>query len=163
MSTLNDEIGRREEAALDRLARQAAAKIVALQARIEKRRRASQKRAVVAVARLHRTVRIHFGTGQTHRIMRFIAWMHNSQRFEFEPWCLSMLDPKLQRACLDFLEHYTLTNAEIQGMWPAGLTDYQEETRVLDYVPYLVHKIDNLWGVDWFRLKKSTRFSIGRP
>jgi hypothetical protein len=120
MSTLNGEIGRREEAANDRQARQAVAKIVALQARIEKRRTASQRRAVVAVARLHRTVRTHFGTGQTHRIMRFIAWMHNSQLFEFEPWSLSMLDLNLQDACLDFLEYYALTNAEIQGMWPGG-------------------------------------------
>jgi hypothetical protein len=59
-------------------------------------------------------------SGQTGRLVRFLAGLYNSQQFPFELSELRGLDDQLALACLEYLNYDRLGRAEVHRHLPGG-------------------------------------------
>lgn len=58
-------------------------------------------------------IREHPGTGQSRRLVRFIAGMYNGEAYPFDLTDLRALDQRLSSACLDYLAYDVLGKQEV--------------------------------------------------
>ena len=60
------------------------------------------------------------GTGQSRRLVRFLAGVYNGSDFPFDLTDLRALDTKLANACIDYLNYDRLAKAEVHTHLPGG-------------------------------------------
>jgi hypothetical protein len=62
----------------------------------------------------------HPGTGQTGRLVKFLAGVYNGHEFLFDLTDLRALDTELANACIDYLNYDRLSKAEVHTHMPGG-------------------------------------------
>jgi hypothetical protein len=78
------------------------------------------ERARAALQRIVKAVEEHPGTGQSRRLVRFLAGVYNGGDFPFDLTDLRALDTKLANACIDYLNYDRLAKAEVHTHLPGG-------------------------------------------
>jgi len=61
------------------------------------------ERARTGLQRIVKAIEEHPGTGQSRRLVRFIAGVYNGNDFPFDLTDLRSLDTELANACIDYL------------------------------------------------------------
>ena len=77
-------------------------------------------RAMEALDVIATTIQRHPGTGQTRRLVRFVASCYNGGDYPFDVSDLRGLDTALAQACLDYLDYDRLAIREIHHHLPGG-------------------------------------------
>ena len=78
------------------------------------------ERAGTALQRIVKAIEEHPGTGQTRRLVRFLAGVYNGSDFPFDLTDLRALDTELANACIDYLAYDKLGKAEVHTHLPGG-------------------------------------------
>src|SRR6202051_2697337 len=78
------------------------------------------ERARGALQTIVKAVETNPGTGQTGRLVRFLAGVYNSNEFPFDLTDLRVLDTELANACIDYLNCDRLAKAEVHTHLPDG-------------------------------------------
>jgi len=78
------------------------------------------ERARSALQLITNAIEKHPGTGQTHRLVRFLARVYNGNDFPFDLTDLRALDTELANACIDYLNYDRLAKAEVHTYLPGG-------------------------------------------
>lgn len=81
---------------------------------------AIERRATTALATIIRSIEAHPTTGQTGRLVRFLAGLYNGQDYPFDLTELRGLDTALANACVDYLNYDRLGIAEVHRHLPRG-------------------------------------------
>lgn len=81
---------------------------------------AIEARATTALAAIVKAIEAHPTTGQSGRLVRFLAGLYNGQDFPFDLTELRGLDTVLANACLDYLNYDRLGIAEVHRHLPDG-------------------------------------------
>lgn len=98
---------------------------------------AIETRAMRALDRIVAAIEAH-DSGQTRRLVRFLAGLYNSQTFPFELDALRGLDDELADACLDYLNYDRLGRREVHQHLPGG------DRQLHGWI-----KRDGFWPDDW--------------
>jgi hypothetical protein len=77
-------------------------------------------RAREALSVITTTIRKHPGTGQSRRLVRFVAACYNGTDYPFDLTNLRGLDTRLASACLDYLDYDRLSICEVHHHLPDG-------------------------------------------
>lgn len=77
-------------------------------------------RAMAALVLIVEAIRNHPGTGQSRRLVRFVAGCYNGSDYPFDLTELRGLDTCLANACLDYLDYDRLAIREIHHHLPGG-------------------------------------------
>jgi hypothetical protein len=72
-----------------------------------------QTRAILALQAIEANIQAHPTTGQSKRLVRFLAGLHNGQAYPFDLTVLRSLDTRLANACLDYLNYDRLGKKEV--------------------------------------------------
>jgi hypothetical protein len=78
------------------------------------------ERARVALQVIVKAIEEHPGTGQSGRLVRFLAGVYNGHEFHFDLTDLRALDTELANACIDYLNYDRLAKAEVHTHLPGG-------------------------------------------
>lgn len=78
------------------------------------------ERARTGLTRIFKAIEEHPGTGQTRRLVRFLADVYNGRAFPFDLTDLRVLDADLANACIDYLNYDRLGKAEVHTHLPDG-------------------------------------------
>lgn len=78
------------------------------------------RRANKALTAIVTAIQNHPRTGQTRRLVRFIAGCYNGSDYPFDLTDLRGLDTSLAQACLDYLDYDRLAIREIHHYLPCG-------------------------------------------
>lgn len=78
------------------------------------------ERAMAALQKLIAVVQHHPGTGQTRRVIKFLAGLYNGNDYPFDLTDLRALDTELANACIDYLNYDRLAKAEVNTHLPEG-------------------------------------------
>lgn len=78
------------------------------------------ERARTGLQRIVKAIEQHPGTGQTRRLVRFLAGVYNGSEFPFDLTDLRALDAELANACIDYLNYDRLAKAEVHTHLPDG-------------------------------------------
>jgi hypothetical protein len=78
------------------------------------------ERARTGLQTIVRAIEKHPGTGQTGRLVRFLAGVYNGSDFPFDLTDLRALDTELANACIDYLNYDRLAKAEVHTHLPHG-------------------------------------------
>lgn len=76
------------------------------------------ERAWPALQRIVKAIEDHPGSGQTRRLVRFLAAIYNGYEFAFDLTDLRGLDAELANACVDYLNYDRLGKAEVHTQLP---------------------------------------------
>jgi hypothetical protein len=77
-------------------------------------------RAMTGLQTIVRAIESNPGTGQTRRLVRFLAGAYNGHDFPFDLTDLRVLDTELANACIDYLNYDRLSKAEVHTHLPDG-------------------------------------------
>ena len=75
----------------------------------------------------------HPGTGQTGRLVRFLAGVYNGGNFPFDLTDLRALDAELANACIDYLNYDQLGKVEVHTHLPDGGRQMQWFMRNMEF------------------------------
>jgi len=78
------------------------------------------ERARTGLLRIVKAIEENPGTGQTGRLVRFLAGVYNGNEFPFDLTDLRALDTDLANACIDYLNYDRLAKAEVHTHLPDG-------------------------------------------
>jgi hypothetical protein len=78
------------------------------------------ERARTGLLRIVKAIEEHPGTGQTRRLVRFLAGVYNGSNFPFDLTDLRALDAELANACIDYLNYDRLGKVEVHTHLPGG-------------------------------------------
>ena len=78
------------------------------------------ERARTALQIITNAIETNPGTGQSRRLVRFLAGVYNGSDFPFDLTDLRTLDTELANACIDYLNYDRLGKAEVHTHLPAG-------------------------------------------
>jgi len=78
------------------------------------------ERARVALQVIVKVIEEHPGTGQSRRLVRFLAGVYNGHEFHFDPTDLRAMDRELANASIDYLNYDRLAKAEVHTHLPGG-------------------------------------------
>jgi hypothetical protein len=78
------------------------------------------ERARGALQAIVKAIEENPGTGQTGRLVRFLAGVYNGNEFPFDLTDLRALDTELANACIDYLNYDRLAKAEVHTHLPDG-------------------------------------------
>jgi len=78
------------------------------------------ERARTALQKIVQAIEENPGTGQTGRLVRFLAGVYNGHEFLFDLTDLRALDTELANACIDYLNYDRLAKAEVHTHLPDG-------------------------------------------
>jgi len=78
------------------------------------------ERARPALQTLVSAIEQNAGSGQTRRLVRFLAGLYNGHDFPFDLTDLRTLDTELANACIDYLNYDRLGKAEVHSHLPGG-------------------------------------------
>jgi hypothetical protein len=78
------------------------------------------ERARGALQTIVKAIETNPGTGQTGRLVRFLAGVYNGNEFPFDLTDLRVLDTELANACIDYLNYDRLAKAEVHTHLPDG-------------------------------------------
>lgn len=70
-------------------------------------------RAMQALQSIEESINAHPTTGQSRRLVRFLAGLYNGQDYPFDLTELRGLDTRLANACLDYLNYDRLAKKEV--------------------------------------------------
>jgi len=73
------------------------------------------ERAMIGLQVIVKAVEEHPGTGQSRRLVRFLAGVYNGNDFPFDLTDLRALDTELANACIDYLNYDRLAKAEVHS------------------------------------------------
>ncbi len=76
------------------------------------------ERAWPALQRIVKAIEDHPGSGQTRRLVRFLAAIYNGDEFHFDLTDFRVLDTELANACVDYLNYDRLGKAEVHTHLP---------------------------------------------
>jgi hypothetical protein len=71
------------------------------------------ERAMTGLQKIVQAIEKNPGTGQTGRLVRFLAGVYNGHEFHFDLTDLRALDADLANACIDYLNYDRLAKAEV--------------------------------------------------
>jgi hypothetical protein len=74
--------------------------------------------ARIALTRIIKAIEVHPGTGQSRRLVRFLAGVYNGGDYPFDLTDLRALDTELASACVDYLNYDRLAKAEVHTHLP---------------------------------------------
>jgi hypothetical protein len=77
------------------------------------------ERAWPALQKIVKAIEDHPGSGQTRRLIRFLASIYNGYEFHFDLTDLRVLDTELANACVDYLNYDRLAKAEVHIHLPS--------------------------------------------
>jgi hypothetical protein len=77
-------------------------------------------RAMVALNTISLSIQHHPGTGQSRRLVRFVAGCYNGDDYPFDLTDLRALDTALAQACLDYLDYDRLGVLEVHHHLSGG-------------------------------------------
>jgi len=78
------------------------------------------ERARIGLQRIVKAIEEHPGTGQSKRLVRFLAGVYNGADYPFDLTDLRALDVALANACIDYLNYDRLAKAEVHTHLPDG-------------------------------------------
>jgi hypothetical protein len=78
------------------------------------------ERARTALQRITNAIERNPGTGQSRRLVRFLAGVYNGSDFPFDLTDLRVLDTELANACIDYLNYDRIAKAEVHTHLPGG-------------------------------------------
>jgi hypothetical protein len=78
------------------------------------------ERARTSLQTIVKAIEEHPGTGQSRRLVRFLAGVYNGHEFPFDLTDLRSLDIELANACIDYLNYDRLSKAEVHTHLPDG-------------------------------------------
>jgi len=78
------------------------------------------ERARTALQGITNAIETNSGTGQSRRLVRFLAGVYNGSDFPFDLTDLRVLDIELANACIDYLNYDRLAKAEVHTHLPGG-------------------------------------------
>jgi hypothetical protein len=78
------------------------------------------ERARNALRTIVKAIEENPGTGQSGRLVRFLAGCYNGHEFHFDRTELRSLDTELANACIDYLNYDRLSKAEVHTHLPDG-------------------------------------------
>jgi hypothetical protein len=78
------------------------------------------ERAMAGLQRIVQAIEAHPGTGQTGRLVSFLAGLYNGSDYPFDLTDLRALDTELATACVDYLNYDRLAKAEVHTHLPGG-------------------------------------------
>jgi hypothetical protein len=78
------------------------------------------ERARVSLQTIVKAIENNPGTGQTRRLVKFLAGLYNGHEFHFDLTDLRSLDTELANACIDYLNYDRLAKAEVHTHLPGG-------------------------------------------
>ena len=78
------------------------------------------ERARTSLQTIVKAIEEHPGTGQSGRLVRFLAGVYNGHEFHFDLTDLRALDTDLANACIDYLNYDRLSKAEVHTHLPGG-------------------------------------------
>jgi len=78
------------------------------------------ERAMTGLQKIVKAIEENPGTGQTGRLVRFLAAVYNGHEFHFDLTDLRALDTDLTNACIDYLNYDRLSKAEVHTHLPDG-------------------------------------------
>lgn len=78
------------------------------------------ERAMTGLQRIVQAIEQNAGTGQTGRLVRFLAGVYNGGEYPFDLTDLRALDTELANACIDYLNYDRLAKAEVHTHLPKG-------------------------------------------
>ena len=87
------------------------------------------ERARPALQTLVAAIENHPGSGQTRRLVRFLAGVYNGGDFPFDLTDLRALDTELANACIDYLNYDRLSKVEVHSHLPGGGRQMQQFIR----------------------------------
>jgi hypothetical protein len=74
------------------------------------------ERARVALQRIVKAIEENPGTGQSARLVRFLAGVYDGSEFPFDLTDLRALDPELANACIDYLNYDRPNKVEVHTL-----------------------------------------------
>lgn len=77
-------------------------------------------RAMVAIDTISSSIEHHPETGQSRRLVKFVAGCYNGDDYPFDLTNLRALDTALAQACLDYLDYDRLGVLEVHHHLPGG-------------------------------------------
>ena len=77
-------------------------------------------RAMVAIDTISSSIEHHPGTGQSRRLVKFVAGCYNGDGYPVDLTNLRALDTALAQACLDYLDYDRLGVLEVHHHLPGG-------------------------------------------
>jgi hypothetical protein len=78
------------------------------------------ERARTSLETIVKAIEEHPGTGQTGRLVRFLAGVYNGNEFPFDLTDLRVLDTELANACINYFNYDRLAKAEVHTHLPDG-------------------------------------------
>ena len=102
---------------------------------LEQSTEAIMERARPALKRIEATIRNHPTTGQTARLVRFLAGLYNGEEYPFDLTELRALDTELANACLDYLNYDRLGKREVHKHLKNGDRDLHRWLKRYDLLP----------------------------
>jgi hypothetical protein len=93
------------------------------------------ERARTALERITKAIGTNPGTGQSRRLVRFLAGLYNGIDFPFDLTDLRALDSELANACIDYLNYDRLAKAEVHTHLPGGGEQMQSILRGAGIAP----------------------------
>jgi predicted transcriptional regulator len=78
------------------------------------------ERAGPALEMIVKAIEDHPGTGQSRRLVRFLAGVYNGGEYPFDLTDLRALDTELANACIDYLNYDRLGKVEVHTHLPGG-------------------------------------------
>ena len=87
------------------------------------------ERARPALQTLVAAIENNPGTGQTRRLVRFLAGVYNGGDFPFDLTDLRAIDTELANACIDYLNYDRLSKVEVHSHLPGGGRQMQQFIR----------------------------------
>jgi hypothetical protein len=78
------------------------------------------ERARVSLQTIAKAIEENPGTGQTGRLVRFLAGVYNGNEYHFDLTDLRALDTEIANACNDYLNYDRLAKAEVHTHLPGG-------------------------------------------
>jgi hypothetical protein len=78
------------------------------------------ERARISLQLITNAIERNPGTGQSQRLVRFLAAIYNGHAFQFDLTDLRALDTNLANACIDYLNYDRLAKAEVHTHMPGG-------------------------------------------
>jgi hypothetical protein len=94
---------------------------------------AIKSRAMAGLQQIEKAINAHPTTGQSRRLVRFLAGVYNGQDYPFDLTELRGLDTELANACLDYLNYDRLGITEVHKYLAKGdhdLIRWLEEYRI---------------------------------
>jgi Ribbon-helix-helix domain len=93
---------------------------------LEESTEAILERARSALGIIETAIRANPTTGQTGRLVRFLAGVYNGQDYPFDLTDLRALDTRLANACLDYLNYDRLAKREVHHHLSGGEPELQQ-------------------------------------